>query len=234
MIGKLFLIPTFLSETSKDLIPATNLKVIHQLRVFIAEREKTARAFLKSCETPIPQNDLVFLPMDKRSTDDEFASYLEHCLSGEDMGLVSEAGLPCVADPGAKVVNLAQSMGIEVVPMQGMSSIMLALMASGFNGQSFRFIGYLPHDKKQKVHVIRELEKRAGADETQIFIETPYRNHAVLEELTRNLHPETSLCIASDLTGPNQQIRTRSIQQWKNEKIDIHKIPAVFLIGKRQ
>lgn len=234
MTGKLYLIPTFLGEESADLIPETNLKVIRRLRSYIAEREKTARAFLKACETPFSQDELVLFPMDKQSTEDEYVSYLEVCLTGEDLGLVSEAGLPCVADPGAMVVNLAHSMGIEVVPLSGMSSIMLTLMASGFNGQQFRFVGYLPHDKKDKHHAIIEMERFVAKNETQLFIETPYRNNQLLEDLCRHCHPDTSLCIGVDLTTPSQEIKTRSVREWKALKPDLNKRPAVFALGKRQ
>ncbi len=234
MNGKLYLIPTFLGDLSKSQIPEYNLSVICGLDTFIAEREKTARAFLKACETPVAQDDLQFFPMDKRTTEDDFETYLEPCLSGKNIGLMSEAGLPCVADPGAKVVNLAHALGIEVVPLSGMSSIMLTLMASGFNGQNFRFHGYLPHDKNQKTRKIREMEKDVAKGETQIFIETPYRNNQLISDLIKNGHPETSLCIGIDLMTSVQMIKMMPLNQWKKSNIDLNKRLAVFAIGKRQ
>ena len=204
-------------------------------RTFIVEELRSARRFLKKAGFPHPIDDTEFHLLNEHTTHGEIGGYLDAIDRGENIGLLSEAGLPCVADPGAMIVRVAQRRGIEVVPLVGPSSLMLALMASGFNGQSFAFVGYLPVDKAKRAASIRHLEERLHRErQTQIFIEAPYRNNQLLEALCTVLQPNTSICIATDLTLPTQQIRTMTSGKWKTErgKINLHKRNTVFLIGE--
>ena len=226
------MIPSFLGNDDKDLVPVHNQKIIHTLKHFIAEREKTARAFLKSVGHPSPQSDFHFELMDKRMRESDIPEFLEPCERGVSVGLLSEAGLPCVADPGAKVVTAARNKGIEVVPLSGLSSIMMALMASGMNGQQFRFHGYLPIDQKQKTNKIKEISNQALRGETQLFIETPYRNEKLLQDLIKMLSPQVRLGLAMDISLDSEEIHSKSIAQWKSEELPkTHKRPAVFMVG---
>lgn len=230
--GKLYLIPSFLGEPNKDLIPVHNQQVLYGLTHFIAEREKTARAFLKAVEHPTPQSDFEFYVLDKHTKDEEIPEFLLAAEKGTDIGLLSEAGLPCVADPGAKVVNAARKKGIDIVPLSGLSSIMMALMASGMNGQQFRFHGYLPIDNKEKSWTIKQMATSAQKGETQIFIETPYRNNKLLQDLIKMLPGHLRLAVAADLTLDSEEAHSKLVNKWKSENIpDFHKRPAVFLIG---
>ncbi|MBO6515271.1 MAG: SAM-dependent methyltransferase [Bacteroidia bacterium] len=229
--GKLFLIPTFLGNANNELLSPYNLSVIHRLDEFIVENEKPARAFLKATKTPIHQNDFVFHLMGKHADRADFPSYLRACKTGKDIGLLSDAGLPCVADPGYELVRLAQDQNIEVVPLVGLSSIMMALMASGFNGQSFRFHGYLPHDQQRKRKKLKQALSDVSRNETQIFIETPYRNAAFISELKQSFPASTRLCVAVDISLETEEIRTKPLKNWSANETDLHKRPAVFLVG---
>lgn len=198
------------------------------------EELRTARRFLKKARYPYPIDETEFFILNEHTTHGEIGGYLDAIERGDNIGLLSEAGLPCVADPGAMIVRVAQRRGIEVVPLVGPSSLMLALMASGLNGQSFAFNGYLPVDKSQRASAIRRLEERARRErQTQLFIEAPYRNNQLLEALCTVLQPDTDICVACDLTLPSQYIRTLPAKQWQKEreKTNLHKRNTVFLIG---
>lgn len=215
-----------------DFMSPYNLSVIHSLDEFIVENEKPARAFLKAVQSPVPQDNFEFHMMGKHSDVSEFPSYLNACMQGKSIGLLSDAGLPCVADPGFELVRIAHKKGIAVVPLMGFSSIMMALMSSGFNGQSFRFHGYLSHDKQLRKKKLKQALSDLSKNETQIFIETPYRNAAFIAEMKQSFPPQTRLCVAVDLTLETQSIRTMSLQEWSDNESDLHKRPAVFLLGQ--
>jgi 16S rRNA (cytidine1402-2'-O)-methyltransferase len=232
--GTLFLIPVPLADSSADkVITKNHTNLINQLSVYIVENEKTARFWLKNMGLTIPQSDLLIHVYGKHSEKVEMRSYFTELEAGTDVGLMSEAGCPAVADPGSEIVAEAHRRGIKVVPMVGPSSIILALMASGFNGQSFTFHGYLPIDKAQRSKRIKELENIAERqNQTQIFIETPFRNNQVLEDILKSCNARTRLCVACNLTDEDEQIISQSVEQWRKKKVDFHKKPAIFLIGK--
>lgn len=234
--GRLILFPVPIGAEEMDYsLPAHNLELLATCHTFIVEELRTARRFLKKAGYPYPIDDTVFLELNEHTTHEEIGGYLDAIDRGENIGLLSEAGLPCVADPGAMITKVAQRRGIEVVPLVGPSSLMLALMASGFNGQSFAVVGYLPVDKSKRAAAIRHLEERLHREhQTQIFIEAPYRNNQMLESLCSTLNPQTMICVACDLTLPTQQIRSLSSAKWKveREKINLHKRNTVFLIGE--
>ncbi len=233
--GRLILFPVPIGAEEMDYsLPAHNLELLATCHTFIVEELRTARRFLKKAGYPFPIDDTVFLELNEHTTHEEIGGYLDAIERGENIGLLSEAGLPCVADPGAMITKVAQRRGIEVVPLVGPSSLMLALMASGFNGQSFAFVGYLPVDKNKRASEIRRLEERVRREhQTQIFIEAPYRNNQMLEALCTTLDPQTMVCVACDLTLPTQQIRSLSAAAWRKEreKWNLHKRNSVFLIG---
>jgi 16S rRNA (cytidine1402-2'-O)-methyltransferase len=232
MPGTLYLIPAPLGESYDLPIPKQVVDIVHSLEVFITERGKTARQYLKQLETPIPFQDMTFFELNKFTNLDELPSFLAPALElGKDVGLMSEAGCPGVADPGADVVKLAHELGLNVVPLVGPSSILLALMASGLNGQTFAFQGYLPIKMPERSKRISQLEHIAKrANQTQIFIETPYRNDAFLADLLKHLSPETLLCVATDLTLPTQYIKTKSVFSWKMDELpNLNKRPTIFL-----
>lgn len=235
--GILYLIPVPLGEQAPpaDVLPAQVMELTRTLRFFIAENAKTCRAFLKAVEMPVPLQEIAVESYGKHERRELSPSeFLRPVLEGNNVGLVSEAGCPAVADPGSEIVRAAHAKGIKVVPLVGPSSLLLSLMASGFNGQQFRFHGYLPIDKDERIQWIRDMEYDANKHHiTQIFIETPFRNVQLFETLLKTLHAETSLCIASDLTLPGESALTRTIRDWKKEKApEIHKVPAVFIIGR--
>lgn len=233
MKGILYLIPSTLGVDSPvSIIPAGNVEVIENLDQFIVEDVRTARRFLKKILPGINIDSLTFHILNEHTRPEEISSLLDPLLEGRDMGLLSEAGLPCVADPGAQLAGHAHENGIKVVPLSGPSSIFLALMASGFNGQNFAFSGYLPIDNKERITKIKELESLVYQhDQTQIFIETPYRNRQLMEALLETCHPQSRICLAVDLTLPGELVLTRTVQEWKRTKSpDIHKRPAVFLL----
>ncbi len=234
MKGTLYLIPTSLGdEAPVSILAEYNLQVIKKLSHFVVEDLRTARRFLKKILPEINIDSLTFYILNEHSSKDEIAALPKVLLEGHDLGLLSEAGLPCVADPGASLVSHAHEEGIRVIPLSGPSSVFLSLMASGFNGQNFAFSGYLPIDKRERVMKIKELEAKAlQSGQTQIFIETPYRNRQMMDALLETLHPFTKLCIAVDITLPGEFIRTMEAGKWKKSGYpEINKKPAVFLLG---
>lgn len=232
--GKLYLIPTTMGAANPTEVLPTHVKgIVEQIDIYIAENEKTARRHIKKLVPEKPQSILKFFSLNKFTKATDIPSFLNDCKEGESIGLISEAGCPGVADPGAEVVKIAHQQGIQVVPLVGPSSILLAMMGSGMNGQRFTFNGYLPIDKKERKKEIKDLERISQEkQEAQIFIETPYRNNKLLEDLFRTLHPATQLCLACDLTLPSELIITKSISDWKKTKTDLHKRPAIFIIQK--
>ena len=230
--GTLYLIPTPLGEGPlQAVIPADVRKLASRLDTFIVEHPKTARTFLKQVGTQTPLQQLTLMELSEHTKPDELDALIAPLLAGKDVGLISEAGCPAVADPGANLVRLAHRKGIRVVPLVGPSSIMLALMASGLNGQRFAFHGYLPVDKAERKKKLQELEAASRSrDETQIFIETPYRNRQLLEATVEACHGETELCVARELTTPAERVETKTLAQWKKALPEIDKQPAVFLL----
>jgi 16S rRNA (cytidine1402-2'-O)-methyltransferase len=230
--GVLFLVPVPLAEAAaqKSFTPYV-AEVINSINTYIVENEKTARKFLKEAGIKTPQSELVIHDYGKHKRGQSLVPFFKELMTGKDVGLMSEAGCPGVADPGADVVAEAHKRGIKVVPLVGPNSILLALMASGFNGQSFTFHGYLPIDKVERGKRIKELEQLAQTKkQTQIFIETPFRNNHLFDDILKNTAAQTLLSIACNLTGADEYVRTQSIGQWKQEKIDLHKKPAIFLL----
>jgi len=230
--GTLFLIPVPLSDDSANKSFTAFLgDTINSLNTYIVENEKTARKFLKEAGIKIPQSDLVIHDYGKHKRNDSMVPYFKELMTGKDVGLMSEAGCPGVADPGAEVVLEAHRRGIKVVPLVGPSSILLALMASGFNGQSFTFHGYLPIDKVERGKKIKDLEQLAEKNkQTQLFIETPFRNNHLYEDILKNCAAQTLLCVACNLTSEEEFVKTMSIGQWRQERIDLHKKPTIFLL----
>lgn len=231
--GTLYLIPVTLGDSDiNQVIPKYNNEIINNIDTYIVENIKTARRFLKKSGIQKAISDLTFFEINKHSKEYEFPSYLNAINEGKNIGILSDAGCPGIADPGADIVNLAQDKNIKVVPLVGPSSILLSLMASGFNGQSFCFNGYLPKEQKDRIKKLKELEKRVKTfQQTQIFIETPYRNTNLFEDLKKNCFPTTKLCIAVNITLANEKIETKSIEEWKKNKIDLSKKPCIFIIG---
>lgn len=232
MPGTLFLIPTNLSEpfSPSAILPQDVVATALKLDFYIAENAKTARAFLKSLGLARPIQGISIRELNERNEKDALTDMLRPLLDGRDMGLVSEAGAPGVADPGAEVVALAHRLQINVVPMVGPSSILLGLMASGLNGQRFAFHGYLPQEKSARIKSIQELERESRQRRmTQLFIETPYRNHALLADLIETLSPATRLCVACDLTGGTQSIVQKNVAEWRTAPAELPKTPALFL-----
>ena len=233
-LGKLYLIPTTLGEmTPEDVLPHTVKRTIDFIDHYIVENEKTARRFIKSVHPEKKQPELKISVLNKHTEDHEHLSFIQPLLEGQNIGLMSEAGCPGVADPGAVIVKLAHEKGIQVVPLVGPSSILLALMASGMNGQSFAFNGYLPIDKGEKKSALKNFEKLSfEKKQSQLFIETPYRNNKLLEDVLQILQPNTSVCIACDITLPTEYIKTMTVKEWKKQKVDLHNRPSIFIIHK--
>ncbi len=230
--GKLYLVPTTLgSPEYSDVLPGGVLGITLSLRNFIVEEIRSARRFLRLIDRKFPIDECRFFIMNEHTQVGELPGIIEHILKGNDTGLMSEAGVPAVADPGAGIISMAHKSGIRVVPLTGPSSILLALMASGFSGQSFAFNGYLPVKTNERVSAIRNLERLAGGGQTQIFIEAPYRNQKMLEELISTCSPATMLSVSCDLTGENELIRTMTVKEWKANIPDINRRPAIFIIG---
>lgn len=232
--GKIYLIPVTLGDNEPlDVLPLLVQKTIQSINDYIVENEKTARKFIKSICPEITQSTLVMQTLNKHTPIEEHRRMLHACLEGRNLGIMSESGCPGVADPGAAIVKLAHEMGIRVIPLVGPSSILLALMASGMNGQSFAFNGYLPIDKVEKKLALKNYEKRSvELNQTQIFIETPYRNNKLLEDMLQILQPNTHLCIATDITLSSEFIKTLRIQDWKKIKIDLQNRPTIFIFHK--
>ncbi len=231
--GKLLLIPCTLGDIPpREVLPDVNIKKVKALKHFIVENEKAARRFLKAWISDIHLSSIGYYPLNKHTDPGEMMRYLDPAEQGEDIGLISDAGCPAVADPGSEMVCLAHHKGIEVEPLVGPSSVLLALMGSGMNGQRFMFHGYLPIHQKEKSKFIRQLEKQSlREDQTQIFMDTPFRNNHVLEALLKNLQGETQLCIATDITLPTSFIKTMAVKDWKRNKPDLHKRPCMFLLN---
>jgi 16S rRNA (cytidine1402-2'-O)-methyltransferase len=237
--GKLYLIPCTLAnpgETAvvpEDVLPQQIKRTIDWIDYYIVENEKTARKFIKSIHPEKKQPELKINVLNKHTEISAHNEFIQPLLNGKNMGLMSESGCPGVADPGAEIVKLAHEKGIQVVPLVGPSSILLALMASGMNGQSFAFNGYLPIDKNEKKLALKMYERLSHEkNQTQLFIETPYRNTKLMEDLVQLLQPNTLLCVACDITLPTEYIKTKTIQEWKKEKADLHNRPCIFILHK--
>lgn len=234
MSGILYLFPTQLGDSElTNILPDFNIKLISEIKYFIVEDVRTARRFFKKCNQNINIDEIVFFVLNKHTQQSELQTFIEPLKQGIDVGLLSEAGCPAIADPGADIVAIAQSKNIQVVPLVGPSSILLSLMASGFNGQNFAFNGYLPVQEQDKVKMLKIFEKRIYQDnQTQIFIETPYRNNKLLQDIIKYCQPEIKLCIAADITTKDEYIKTNSLSNWKNKLPDLQKRPCIFLLYK--
>ena len=231
----LYLFPVTLGDAPLDtVLPARNMALIRHIRHFIVEDVRTARRFLKKADREIDIDSLTFYPLNKHTSPEAISDYLKPLEQGMSMGVMSEAGCPAVADPGADVVAIAQRKGLKVVPLVGPSSIILSVMGSGFNGQSFAFNGYLPINPGERIQKIKSLEQKVYQEhQTQLFIETPYRNGKMIDDLLRTCKPSTRLCIAAGITCAEEFIRTKTIKEWKSSTLpDLSKIPAIFLIYK--
>ncbi len=230
--GKLYLIPTTLGETPPlEVLPISVKWTIENIKYFIVENEKTARHFIKKISPKKSQPDLNIELINKFTESHEIPLFLEPCIHGIDVGLLSEAGCPAIADPGAEVVRVAHEKNIQVVPLVGPSSIVLALMASGMNGQNFAFNGYLPIDNTERKTAIKKMEKLSReSGQSQIFIETPYRNEKLLEEFKKVLRPTTKLCVATDLTLEGETIVSKSIEELRRITLQLNKRPTIFII----
>lgn len=213
------------------MLPISVKKSIEKIDHYIVEHEKSARRFIKSIVPEKTQPSLNFKEINKFTNPEEIPPMLNPCLDGFDVGVISDAGCPGIADPGARAVHYAHELGIKVVPLVGPSSILLAMMASGFNGQNFAFNGYLPIDKGERKTELKRLEKVSkDFDQSQLFIETPYRNNQMLQSLIENLNPQTRICVACDITLPSEYIKTAPVSLWKKIKVDLHKRPTLFII----
>ena len=230
-MGNLYLIPNTLGEDNFSFVLPDEVKsVIESLDYFIVENERTARAYIKRLLPNKIQKDIHVEIIDKHTDPLDLPGFLRPIENGKNAGIISEAGVPCIADPGAEIVSIAHRKGLKVIPLVGPSSILLALMASGFNGQQFAFRGYLPFDQQIRKRVFQAMNKDIKDGITQIFMETPYRNNKLLDELLKIMHPETKLCIACDITLENEYIRTKTIANWVGSLPDLHKRPTIFLI----
>jgi len=229
--GRIYLIPVTLGgDDFLKVIPEKVINLTIKLRFFIVEDIRSARRYLRMIDKKFPIDDAVFFELSEHTGESEIEHYLQPVLNGSDMGIISEAGLPAIADPGAMIVALAHRKGITVTPLSGPSSILLALISSGFNGQKFTFNGYLPIKPADRISKLRELEKRAAEGFTQIFMETPYRNQKMLESILKTCHSDTLLCIAADITLPTESIMTMSISEWKKDLPSLDDRLAIFLI----
>lgn len=232
-MAALYLLPNVLHEGNwQDVLPATVPAIIAQTRYYIVENIRTTRRYLKQIDRNIDIDSLTFYELNKHTNADAVSGYLRPLEQGQNTAVVSEAGCPGVADPGASVVRAAHQKGLKVIPVVGPSSILLAVMASGMNGQNFAFNGYLPVRAPERMRALSALENKAvKGHQTQIFIETPYRNNSVIADVLKVCSPSTMLCIAANLTGENEFVVTKSIGQWKKQVPDLHKQPAIFLLG---
>ncbi|MBR5169156.1 MAG: SAM-dependent methyltransferase [Muribaculaceae bacterium] len=231
----LYLIPTQLSEVPLEMVlPAHNIEVVRGIRFFVVESLRSARRFLKKCDRDIDIDSLTFTELNEHSDLKDTAALeamLEPIARGEAVGIISDAGCPAVADPGADLVAIAQRRGYKVIPLVGPSSILMSLMASGFNGQRFAFEGYLPVDAQARQARLKEMTRRIERErQTQIFIEAPYRNNQLIADLATRLPANMRLCVASDITGEGQSIVTRTLADWRKAHYDYHKVPTIFLL----
>jgi 16S rRNA (cytidine1402-2'-O)-methyltransferase len=233
-MASLYLIPVTLGETALEkVLPAANHDVVRKIKHFIVENIRTARRFLKTVDKNIDIDSLTFYELNQHTKKEEIAAYLQPLEKGEDVGVISEAGCPAIADPGADVVAIAQKRGMRVVPLVGPSSLLLALMASGFNGQNFAFAGYLPIQANERTKAIKHLEQRAYTEnQSQLFIETPYRNMKMLEDILHACRPQTRLCIAADISLESEFIQTKSVSEWKKRLPDLNKRPCIFILNR--
>ncbi|MGC1516964.1 MAG: SAM-dependent methyltransferase [Maribacter sp.] len=231
-MGKVYLIPSTLGDVPPlEVLPISIKQAIEKIDHYVVENEKTARHFIKKVSPRKSQPSLHLSVLNKFTEPQEIPSFLSPCMAGYDVGILSEAGCPGIADPGAAVVHIAHEKNIQVVPLVGPSSILLALMASGMNGQNFAFNGYLPIEGAERKKYLKLLERKSKEErQSQIFIETPYRNNKMLEELVKTLAPSTYICIAVDITLPTEYIKTKTAKSWKSEHVDLHKRPAIFII----
>lgn len=231
--GTLFLIPVSLGETNNErLFPNLNVRLIDELKYLVVENEKTARRFIRSTGSQRDFDQLELILLDKRTKRDEISRPIELLLQGNDVGIMSEAGCPGVADPGQILMAEAHLYNIKVQPLVGPSSILLGLMASGLNGQGFTFNGYIPIDRKERIHKLRELDAQvARTGFTQIFMETPYRNQHLFDDVLKTCTSRHKLCVAVDITLESEQIKTLAIDEWRTQKIDLNKRPCMFLLG---
>jgi 16S rRNA (cytidine1402-2'-O)-methyltransferase len=232
--GRLYLIPTRLGDNAPlEVLPISVKKIIESVNDYIVENEKTARRFIKKISSGKSQASLNIHILNKYTEPGEIPAFLDACKMGKPVGLLSEAGCPGIADPGADVVKIAHENNIRVIPLVGPSSILLALMSSGMNGQNFTFNGYLPIDKGERKAKLKQLERLSvDQNQSQIFIETPYRNNKMLEDICTSLHQQTRVCVACDITLPTEYIRTKTVDAWNRETIDLHKRPTIFIIQK--
>lgn len=230
----LYLLPVTLGETPiEQVLPAYNKEIILGIKHFIVEDVRSARRFLKKVERNINIDELTFYPLNKHTSPEDISGYLKPLMEGHPMGVISEAGCPAVADPGADVVAIAQRKNLKVIPLVGPSSIILSVMGSGFNGQSFAFHGYLPIEPNERIKRIKALEQRVYSEnQTQLFIETPYRNLKMMEDILKNCRPQTKLCVAANITCEGEFIKTKTVKEWQGKLPDINKIPCIFLIYK--
>lgn len=228
--GNVYLVPTVLSADALFSIPAYVTAIVQRLSVFYVENERTARRYLKSLDRNIVIDNLQLLPMNENQAPDLVLAK-KLLLEGKDIGILSEAGCPAIADPGHLIVKLAHTINARVIPMIGPNSMLLALMASGMNGQQFQFVGYLPVKSPERTKMIRDLEQESERKkQTQLFIETPYRNNQLLKDILDNCKDYTQLCIAADITAPTEYIKTKTVKEWKKQLPDLHKRPAIFLL----
>ena len=228
------MLPVTLGDTAIDkVLPQYNREIIGGIRHFIVEDLRSARRFLRAVDPQFDIDGSQFFELNKHTSPQDISGYLRPLCDGKSMGVISEAGCPAVADPGADVVAIAQRKGLKVVPLVGPSSIILSVMASGFNGQSFAFNGYLPIKPEERAKKLRQLEQRIYSEEqTQLFIETPYRNGKMIEDIIKNCRPTTKLCIAANLTCDDEYVRTKTVKEWKGHVPDLSKIPCIFLLYK--
>lgn len=228
----LYLIPVTLGDTPVDsVLPAANADIVSRLKYFVVENVRSARRFLKKCNPGTDIDSLTFFELNTHTRKEEISGFLQPMDDGHDMGVISEAGCPAIADPGADVAAMAQRKGFRVVPLVGPSSILMALMASGFNGQSFAFHGYLPIEQPERIRKIKQLELRAyDENQSQIFIETPYRNQKLAEDILQHCRGVSQLCLAMNITCADEYIVARSVQAWKNKLPEMHKKPCVFIL----
>jgi len=231
MTGNIYLLPTYLDIEQLGTIPeATKQKTI-SLKYLIVENIRTTRRYLKSIDRSVDIDSIKFFEWDKRNPKKDVHTFIQPALKGHDIGIISEAGCPGIADPGQLVVDAAHKKGLRIIPLSGPSSIFMALMASGMNGQEFRFHGYLPVDDLKRRKLIRHMEREAGhRKETQIFMETPYRNNPLIKTLVKVLDPKTRICFAANISSENEYIVTKTVADWKKELPDLHKQPCIFLL----
>ncbi len=231
----LYLIPVQLSDVELNkVLPQANIHIVKEIKHFIVENMRSARRFLKKCDKTIDIDSLTFVELNRHTKQEHIPEMLTPLLKdGEPIGVISEAGCPAIADPGADVVAIAQSRGLKVIPLVGPSSILMGLMGSGFNGQSFAFLGYLPIDSTQRAKKIKEMEQRIMREsQTQIFIETPYRNNALMADICKTMPQHIKLCVATDITGEGESIVTKGVKAWLKKLPDLNKVPTIFLLYK--